>query len=113
MCDVDGWDRAEMWSNVVVKSARKEHDCSSCHATIMPGSSYVRHFSVSSDSGVCSEKVCLACVSASEEFMEEHKMAPVPSYLHDALVECVLEEPETAPRWQPIIDAMRERMAIK
>lgn len=111
MCDIDGGDGPDFYARSTVK-ARKRHACDSCGGPIAPGEKYAREV-VIGERGAKPEafKVCVPCDAISDAFMHAHDSGPLAPYLRSALKRCIDEEPETAPEWQPMLDAMALRKA--
>jgi hypothetical protein len=109
MCEIgddDGY--ASVWSEKQ-RRARKQHRCTSCGGSIRPGDLYLNHFSIF-EGDATSARLCAACDGSRDEFSHAHEGTLLhPETLLDSLVECVEQEPEMAPKWQPMIDAIRQR----
>lgn len=106
MCDYDG-EYLDVYDTKQVK-ARKEHRCGSCGRTIQPGEIYTQiNWVWEGKAGV--EKQCSDCKLVSDRFNREHNTYPLPSDLPDALHECILEEPDTASMWGPMLEGIKAR----
>ena len=87
--------------------ARKVHKCDSCYRQIMPGQEYLYHFNVF-DGDATTEHICAECANNRQEFADEHGGYLVPAtQLSYYLQECISDEPESAERWQPMIDRIK------
>ena len=89
MCDFDVDEYCELWRETTHR-ARKVHQCSCCEGAINKGSSYKKIFTIF-DGHVSSEKVCILCEEAAEDFQSKHGARLVPSEMHSVIEECVIE----------------------
>jgi hypothetical protein len=110
MCDV-GWDSdGPAFFSRTERKARKQHACDACDGKIQPGERYVvESFVAARGERAESQKCCMPCDQIIEEFMLAHDSGPFPAYARSALKQCIDEEPETAPKWQPMLDEMDAR----
>lgn len=110
MCDV-GWDSdGPAFYASAKRKARKQHVCDACDGKILPGETYVvESFVFERGDKPDAQKCCMACEAIRDEFMVVHDSGPFAAYTRDALRRCIEEEPETAPKWQPLLDQMAER----
>src|SRR3954469_21289985 len=109
MCSIGDSDGPAFFSRTVRK-ARKRHVCDACDGVISPGEKYVvEAFVAERGDKAESQKCCLACDEIIDQFMAVHDSGPFPSYARSALKHCIDEEPESATRWQPMLDAMDAR----
>ena len=110
MCFID-LDMATVWRESERK-ARKEHKCSCCWGGILIGARYLSRFSVH-DGRASSERMCLPCRDAREEFTAAHEhdgaYIPVPSFFSEMLAECIGDGEESEKRWAPMLDAINAR----
>lgn len=107
MCDVDSGDyeATRVWSERLVRAARKAHRCAACGIAIAPGESYHRRFYVG-DGGAYDEPCCAPCWRIAEAFGEEHRLTPCPSNLLETVAECGGE------LWARYADEIRDRRNI-
>jgi hypothetical protein len=96
------------------RRARKQHKCDACGKSIKPGDVYAVNTMIAErGSAPERENICDACDAAREELSEAHdgKLYPLPSYLKEALRECIREEPHSfnAARWERILSDMHAR----
>lgn len=89
MCSISGLERSQVWSETE-RRARKAHDCDCCGGRIKPGETYIKHFSVY-DGIATSEKVCMPCHEARDEFCLKHNFVGIPSRFGFDLQDCVGE----------------------
>lgn len=119
MCDIDDGERCEVWCETQ-RRARKPHRCNACHGPIGEGEIYLVHFS-KFEGYVSSEKMCVECELARQEFADAHNgVLWSPSIMRAMLTECIDEgatadeeggtivDPEDA-RWQMMVEAMDAR----
>lgn len=90
MCSID-LEYSDVFTDTLVKKARKSHWCACCTRAIAKGESYIKHFSVF-DGSTTSEKCCTQCHNDRVEFANHlgHMMS-APSYFPEMLQECVSE----------------------
>ena len=107
MCSVE-LETCECWVESQV-NARKAHVCNCCRGPIIPGQTYVKHFSVY-DGEPSGEKQCLPCYGVSRAFGAEHGVRGIPSAMEELLVDCVGEEgPDEAAAWVAALADMKLR----
>jgi hypothetical protein len=97
VCYIDYDEQQVVWQEDVI-IARKDHRCHCCHGTIRKGTAYTKHFSLSRDGDVTSEKQCGPCSMMVERFKAEHDGCP--SQMPYQLNECVSEGDENAQKWK-------------
>lgn len=101
MCVID-LEPCEVWRETKCK-ARKVHRCSCCRRAILPGEEYLQHFSVF-EGDPTSAKCCAECERDRLEFARAHDGSLcTPGCLDMMLDGCIEEEPETEPRWGPML----------
>jgi hypothetical protein len=91
--------------------ARVPHRCSSCGAMIHPGERYRALFLTSVD-GPAHEKICPACLPDLEAFNRAHGVWVTPSSFDVLLEQCIEDEPDSRPRWEPVLEGIRQRNRI-
>jgi hypothetical protein len=70
---------------------------------------YLAHFSVL-DGEATHEKCCAACKADREAFAAEHGgTMPTPGWLWHMLTDCISDEPESASKWEPMLQRMKQR----
>jgi hypothetical protein len=88
------------------RTARKEHACSACGATIHNGEAYC-YVSYVGDSTARSEHECFPCWWTRAEFREAHGAFPIPSFLWEELKACI--EGDRTSEWRPRLAALERR----
>jgi hypothetical protein len=114
MCELYGDSDGPAFYERTARCARKAHICDSCDGRIAAGERYFVESFVAERGGKAeSQKCCSACDADRDTFSEAHddEFNPLPTYFREALWHCIAEEPESAARWQPMLDAMAGRKA--
>lgn len=108
MCYIEFDNECSVYRNEQ-RTARKEHRCSTCGATIAKGDRYLNLFA-KSDGQVYSERQCTACMEIAERFSKaHHNQTPFPSGLWDFIDQCVDEGDADSERWRIDLDAIAAR----
>lgn len=92
------------------RKARKAHTCSCCKGIILPGQTYLVHFSIY-DGNIASDKMCGLCEVARKEFSDAHYSGlPQPAYFPELLSRCISDgDEESDAKWRPMLDAIEAR----
>jgi hypothetical protein len=110
MCYID-LEPCDVWEEIRVNKARKEHRCSCCRRIIAVGESYLAHFSIF-EHEACHEKLCADCEQDRKAFAEAHDaILCTPGYLPEMLESCIADEPESKEKWEPMLAAIMTRGA--
>ena len=109
MCEIWIDDPCSVWVSSKVSRARKKHRCEDCGATVLPGQSYWRLFSVYDGKG-SSSKSCVRCKAARKVFMDAHGSEYGPPALEEMLDACIADGDEESERkWKPILRSLQRR----
>jgi len=114
MCVIDDPDfYCSVWREDTRK-ARKRHRCSCCRSAILPGETYIDHFSIV-DGSADNEKLCGECTVARAAFSEAHGgVVQSPSYFPVLLSDCVSEGDDDDQRWYEMLRSIQDkRKAVK
>ncbi len=102
--DLDGW---LAWK-LETRKARKAYVCECCGGSIPARAHYVYLSGITADRDPFSERCCLACSAAQDDFEAEHDFGTTtPSYFKQLLRDCFHED--AADHWGRILQAMDTR----
>lgn len=107
MCDLYDLEPCTVWRETP-RVARKRHECDGCGAVIQPRDAYVRHFDVF-DGQASDEAMCSVCWFARQQFIDAHGQGFGPSYLMEALQECIGENDDDEDEWRPVLATLKRR----
>lgn len=110
MCSYGGGEDGPALQSFTTRKARKTYVCDACAGLIRPGEKYITQVVIGyRGERPQTHRCCIPCDTITYAFMQEHESGPFASDLRGALEDCLAEEPETAPTWRPMLDAMDSR----